>query len=71
MYIKCSKKGHFIREYGTVQGKLLRFGNKAQSKSTLKDNNWIKDMRECTIKYFTFYYNSACVVYKDAKYNTG
>jgi hypothetical protein len=25
-------------------------------------------MRECIIKYFTFYYNSICIVYKDAKY---
>jgi hypothetical protein len=28
-------------------------------------------MRECTIKHFTFYYNSIYAVYKDTKYSTG
>jgi hypothetical protein len=28
VYIKCGKKGHFIRECGTVQGKLLGFRNR-------------------------------------------
>ena len=27
-------------------------------------------MRKCIIKYFTFYYNSTCIVYKDTKYST-
>jgi hypothetical protein len=29
VYIKCSKKGHFVREYGIAQGKPLRFKNRA------------------------------------------
>jgi hypothetical protein len=29
VYIKYGKKGHFVRECGTVQGKLLGFRNKA------------------------------------------
>jgi hypothetical protein len=70
-YIKYGKKGHFVKEYGTVQGKLLGFKNRAQNKSILKDNNQIKGIRECLIKHFTFCYNSACTVYKDAKYSTG
>ena len=37
----------------------------------LRDNNWGKAIREYLIKYFAFYYNSACRVYKDAKYGTG
>jgi hypothetical protein len=69
--IKYSKKGHFVRECGTVQGKLLRFKNRAQNKGILKDDNWIKGIRECLIKHFTFYYNSACTVHKNAKYSTG
>jgi hypothetical protein len=69
--IKYGKKGHFIRECGITQGKLLRFGNRAQSKSILENNNQIKGMREYIIKHFTFYYNSACIVYKNAKYGTG
>jgi hypothetical protein len=64
-------KGHFIRECGTAQGKLLRFSNRAQSKGILEDNNQIKGIREYLIKYFAFCYNSIYTVYKDAKYSTG
>jgi hypothetical protein len=69
--IKYSKKGHFIRECGIVQGKLSRFGNRVQNKGILEDNNQIKGIRECLIKYFAFCYNSAYTVYKDAKYGAG
>jgi hypothetical protein len=69
--IKYSKKGHFIRECGIVQGKPLGFRNKAQNKGILKDNNRIKGIRECSIKYFAFYYNSICTVHKDTKYGAG
>jgi hypothetical protein len=69
--MKCSKKGHFIKECGITQGKLLGFKNRAQNKGILEDNNQIKGMRECLIKYFTFYYNSACTVHEDTKYSTG
>ena len=31
------------------------------------NNNYIKATKECLIKYFTFYYNSAYRVHKDAK----
>jgi hypothetical protein len=68
--MKYGKKGHFIRECGIVQGKLLKFRNRAQNKGTLENNNRIKGIRECLIKYFTFYYNSTCIVYKDTKYST-
>ena len=37
----------------------------------LKDYNQAKAIKECTIKYFTFYYNYACIVYKSKKYSTG
>jgi hypothetical protein len=67
--IKYSKKGYFIKECGIVQGKLLRFKNRAQSKSTLEDNNQIKGIRECLIKHFAFCYNSAYTVHKDTKYS--
>jgi hypothetical protein len=69
--MKCGKKGHFIRECGITQGKPLGFKNRAQSKSILEDNNRIKGIRECMIKYFTFYYNSTCAVYENTKYSTG
>ena len=52
-----------------MQGKLLKFKNRAQNKGILEDDNQIKGMRECLIKYFTFYYNSAYIVYKDTKYS--
>ena len=35
----------------------------------LRDNNYIKATKKYLIKYFAFYYNSACKVYKDAKYS--
>jgi hypothetical protein len=69
--IKYSKKGHFIRECGIIQRKPLKFGNRAQSKSILKNKNQIKGIKECIIKHFTFCYNSTYTVYKDAKYGIG
>ena len=36
----------------------------------LRDNDRVKVIKEYLIKYFAFYYNSACRVYKDAKYST-
>jgi hypothetical protein len=71
VYIKYGKKSHFIKKCSTVQGKSLRFKNKAQNKGILKDDNLIKSIRECLIKYFTFCYNSIYTVYKDAKYSAG
>ena len=35
------------------------------------NNNHVKAIRKYLIRYFTFYYNSACKVYKDAKYGVG
>jgi hypothetical protein len=69
IYIKYNKKGHYITECSTAQGKLLRFKNRAQNKDMLENNNQIKGIRECSIKHFTFYYNNAYTVYKDAKYS--
>jgi hypothetical protein len=69
--MKYSKKGHFIKKCSTAQRKPLGFSNRAQSKSILEDNNQIKGIRECSIKYFAFYYNSACTVYKNTKYSIG
>jgi hypothetical protein len=65
------KDGIYIKKCGTVQGKPLRFKNRAQSKSILKNNNQIKGIRECLIKHFAFYYNSTCTVHKDTKYSAG
>ena len=36
----------------------------------LRDDDWVKVIKECLIKHFAFYYNSACKVYKDTKYST-
>jgi hypothetical protein len=71
VYIKYGKKGYFVRECGTAQEKLFRFKNRAQNKGILKDDNRIKGIRECLIKYFAFCYNSAYTVHKDAKYSIG
>jgi hypothetical protein len=69
VYIKYGKKGHFIRECGTVQGKPLKFKNRAQNKGILEDDNRIKGIKECLIKHFAFCYNSIYTVYKDTKYS--
>ena len=37
----------------------------------LRDDDWVKAIRECLIKHFAFYYNSACRVHKDTKYGIG
>ena len=37
----------------------------------LRDNNWVKAIKECLIKHFAFYYNSTCRVHEDAKYGIG
>ena len=36
----------------------------------LRDDDQVKVIKECLIKHFAFYYNSACKVHKDAKYST-
>ena len=36
-----------------------------------QSNNYIKAIKNYLIKYFAFYYNSVCKVYKDAKYGVG
>ena len=33
------------------------------------NNNYVKVIREYLIRHFAFYYNSACKIYKDAKYS--
>jgi hypothetical protein len=71
VYIKYSKKSHFVRECGTAQRKLLGFKNRAQNKGILENDNQIKGIRECLIKHFAFYYNSTYTVYKDTKYGAG
>ena len=35
------------------------------------NNDYIKAIKEYLIKHFTFYYNSAYKVHKDAKYGAG
>jgi hypothetical protein len=49
--------------------KSLKFKNRAQSKSILKNNNQIKGIKEYLIKHFAFCYNSTYTVYKDTKYS--
>ena len=43
----------------------------AKSINMSRDNNQVKAIREYLIKHFAFYYNSACKVYKGAKYGVG
>ena len=64
--MKYSKKGHFIRDCKSSQQ-----SHAAKGINMLRDNDHIKAIREYLIKHFTFYYNSAYKVYKDAKYGIG
>ena len=64
--MKCSKKSHFAKNYkGGQQNYIVKGIN------ILKDDNWVKVIKEYLIKYFAFYYNSACRAHKDAKYGIG
>ena len=64
IYMKCSRKGHFTKDYkGGQQNYAVKGTN------ILREDDWVKVIRECLIKYFAFYYNSVCRVYKDAKYS--
>ena len=66
IYIKCGRKGYFIKDCkGGQQNYIVKGTN------ILRDNDWVKVIKEYLIKYFAFYYNSACKVYKDAKYGVG
>ena len=66
IYIKCGRKGHFTKDCKRGQQ-----NHAAKGTNILRDNDRVKVIRECLIKHFAFYYNSACKVYKDAKYGTG
>ena len=64
--MKYSRKGYFAKDCkGGQQNYIVKGTN------MLRNNNQVKVIKECLIKYFAFYYNSACRVYKDAKYGTG
>ena len=61
--MKCGRKGYFTKDCkGGQQSYIVKGTN------ILRDDGWVKVIRECSIKHFTFYYNSACRVHKDAKY---
>ena len=64
--MKCGKKGHFAKDCkGGQQNHTVKGTN------ITWNNNYIKATRKYLIRHFAFYYNSACKVYKDAKYSTG
>ena len=64
--MKCGYKGYYTKNYKGGQQNYIVKGI-----SILRDNNQVKVIRECLIKYFAFYYNSIYKVYKDAKYSIG
>ena len=64
--MKYGKKSYFAKDYkGSQQNYTVKGTNMAQN------NNQVKAIRECSIKYFAFCYNSAYKVYKDTKYGVG
>ena len=66
IYIKYSRKGHFIKDCkGGQQNHIVNGTN------ILKDDDQVKVIKKYLIKHFAFYYNSACRVHKDTKYGIG
>ena len=64
--MKCGRKSHFTKDYKRGQQNYVVKGT-----NILRDNNRVKVTIKCLIKHFAFYYNSACRVYKEAKYGAG
>ena len=61
--MKYGRKGHFTKDCkGGQQNYTVKGTN------ILRDDNWVKIIKEFLIKHFAFCYNSTCKVYKDAKY---
>ena len=63
--MKCGRKGHFTKN---CKGGQQNYAVKGTN--ILRNDDRVKATREYSIKHFAFYYNSACRVYKDAKYGT-
>ena len=61
--MKCGKKGYFTKN---CKGGQQNYAVKGTN--ILRDDDRVKVIRECLIKYFAFYYNSVCRVHKNAKY---
>ena len=53
--MKCSKKGYFIRDCKNGQQNYAVKGT-----NILRDNGYIKAIKEYSIRHFAFCYNSAC-----------
>ena len=64
--MKYGRKGHFTKDCKGGQQNYIVKGTNIS-----RDNNQVKAIKEYLIKHFTFYYNSACRVYKATKYSTG
>ena len=62
--MKCGYKGYYTKNCKGSQQNYT-----AKGINILKNNNQVKVIRECLIKYFTFYYNSVYKIYKDTKYS--
>ena len=58
----CGKKGYYVRDCRSKNA------NAVKGIETPKDGNSLKGIRGYLIKHFAFYYNNACLIYKDAKY---
>ena len=63
---KMWQKSHFTKDYKNSQQSYAVKGI-----NILRDNDYIKAIKEYSIKHFAFYYNSACKVHKDAKQGVG
>ena len=64
--MKYGRKSHFAKDCkGGQQNYTVKGIN------ILRDNNRVKAIKKCLIKYFAFCYNSVYRVYKDTKYSTG
>ena len=62
--MKCGKKNHFTRDCKDGQQ-----NHTVKGTNMAWNNNHIKVIKKYLIRYFAFYYNSACKIHKDAKYS--
>ena len=68
-YINCGKQGHFARDYkGSQSNHAVKGTRPADSTHIQRDNGALRGTNKYLINSFTFCYNNACRIYKDAKY---
>ena len=59
------KQGHYLKNYRSQNTAPPKYIKKLKG---IESKEEFKGTKECVVKYFTFCYNNACQIYKEAKY---